>query len=70
MVRVQGAHSGPLPSLQLRELERIAIAEAMRRFDGNKRKAAEALGVALKTLYNKLNSSPEPDEITDDEPVV
>jgi DNA-binding NtrC family response regulator len=69
-VRLQGAHSGPLPSLQLRELERIAIAEAMRRFDGNKRKAAEALGVALKTLYNKLNSSPEPDEITDDEPVV
>ncbi len=58
--------SGPLPSLSLRELERLAIAEAMRRFDGNKRKAAEALGVALKTLYNKLNATPAEGE--DDEP--
>ncbi len=51
------AQSGPLPTLSLRELEKTAIQEAMRRFDGNKRKAAEALGVALKTLYNKLNAS-------------
>lgn len=50
------AAAGPLPTLSLRELEKTAIAEAMRRFDGNKRKAAEALGVALKTLYNKLNA--------------
>ncbi len=50
------AATGPLPTLSLRELEKTAIAEAMRRFDGNKRKAAEALGVALKTLYNKLNA--------------
>jgi DNA-binding NtrC family response regulator len=54
--RPVGAGSGPLPTLSLRELERMAITEAMRRFDGNKRKAAEALGVALKTLYNKLNA--------------
>lgn len=66
-VRLQGAVTGPLPSLQLRELERLAIAEAMRRFEGNKRKAAEALGVALKTLYNKLNAAPEPGDETDDE---
>jgi two-component system NtrC family response regulator len=48
---------GQLPTLLLRDLEMLAIQEAMRRFDGNKRKAAEALGVALKTLYNKLNAS-------------
>src|SRR5262249_11030960 len=58
-VRPAGAGAGPLPSLQLRELERLAIAEAMRRFQGNKRRAAEALGVALKTLYNKLNAAPD-----------
>jgi len=58
----QQTEGGPLPSLSLRELERLAIAEAMRRFDGNKRKAAEALGVALKTLYNKLNATPTGDE--------
>ena len=50
------ASCGPLPTLSLRELERMAIAESMRRFEGNKRKASEALGVALKTLYNKLNA--------------
>ena len=53
--------AGPLPTLSLRELERMAIQEAMRRFDGQKRKAAEALGVALKTLYNKLNAEPDED---------
>src|SRR5262249_38336097 len=58
-VRPAGAGGGPLPSLQLRELERLAVAEAMRRFQGNKRRAAEALGVALKTLYNKLNAAPD-----------
>ncbi len=58
--------TGPLPTLSLRELERLAIAEAMKRFDGNKRKAAEALGVALKTLYNKLNATLPEGEV--DEP--
>jgi hypothetical protein len=53
-----GAGPGPLPSLQLRELERLAI--------------AEALGVALKTLHNKLNAAPDAtpevgDEAGDDE---
>ncbi len=56
---------GPLPTIQLRELESLAIDEAMRRFAGNKRKAAEALGVALKTLYNKLNAA-APDAVDED----
>jgi len=32
-----------------------AIQEALRRHGGNKPKAAEELGISLKTLYNKLN---------------
>ena len=39
----------------LAELERKHIATALERFGGNKTKAAQALGVSLKTLYNKLN---------------
>ncbi|MBK8098537.1 MAG: sigma-54-dependent Fis family transcriptional regulator [Planctomycetes bacterium] len=53
----QRAAATTLPTLEIRELERLAITEAMRRFGGSKRKAAEALGVALKTLYNKLNAA-------------
>jgi two-component system response regulator FlrC len=43
-----------LPTLRLEALEQRAIEDAMRRMDGDKRRAAEALGIALKTLYNKL----------------
>jgi len=53
---------GALPTLELAELERLAIAAALQRFDGNKTKAAQALGIALKTLYNRLNAAEEPPE--------
>jgi two-component system NtrC family response regulator len=39
----------------LRELEMAAIHQALERHKGNKPKAAEELGISLKTLYNKLN---------------
>lgn len=42
-----------LPTLRLRDLEQLAIDAALKRHDGNKRRAAEELGIALKTLYNK-----------------
>ena len=42
--------------MTLRELEMEAIHDALERHDGNKPKAAEELGISLKTLYNKLNS--------------
>ena len=51
--------SGELPTLDLHALETLAIGKAMTRFDGNKPKAAAALGIALKTLYNKLNAAEE-----------
>jgi DNA-binding NtrC family response regulator len=41
----------------LREIELQAIYDALDRHDGNKPKAAEELGVSLKTLYNKLNQA-------------
>ena len=48
--------AGPMT---LRDLEMLAIKRAMDRHDGSKPDAAEELGVSLKTLYNKLNSSEE-----------
>jgi len=41
----------------LREMEMQAIYEALSRHNGNKPKAAEELGISLKTLYNKLNQA-------------
>ncbi len=48
--------AGPMT---LRDLEMVAIENALRRNDGNKPAAAEELGVSLKTLYNKLNAAEE-----------
>lgn len=43
----------------LREIEMQAIYEALDRHQGNKPKAAQELGISLKTLYNKLNQAAE-----------
>lgn len=51
---------GALPTLDLDQLERLAIQEAMRRTQGNKPQAAKLLGVALKTLYNRLHAQGDP----------
>jgi DNA-binding NtrC family response regulator len=42
------------PTLRLHDLERWAISEAMRQTAGNKRRAAELLGISRDTLYRKL----------------
>ncbi|MGB3965081.1 MAG: sigma-54 dependent transcriptional regulator, partial [Planctomycetota bacterium] len=47
-----------LPTLDLQALEAIAIRQALARCQGNKTKAAAVLGIALKTLYNKLAAEP------------
>ena len=46
--------AGPM---SLREMEMQAIYAAIERHDGNKARAADELGISLKTLYNKLNSA-------------
>ncbi|MYK40590.1 MAG: sigma-54-dependent Fis family transcriptional regulator, partial [Gemmatimonadetes bacterium] len=43
----------PLPSLKDRERE--AIEQALDRVGGNRRKAADILGISTRTLYRKLN---------------
>lgn len=51
----RAAGGGELPTVNLRELEMLAIHAALDRHDGSKPAAADELGVSLKTLYNKLN---------------
>ena len=43
--------------MTLREIELVAIYQSLERHQGNKPKAAEELGISLKTLYNKLNQA-------------
>jgi DNA-binding NtrC family response regulator len=41
--------------MKLKDMEVLAVQEAVSRHGGNKPAAAEELGISLKTLYNKLN---------------
>ena len=55
------AYPAGLP-LDLCSLEKLAIAEALRRTGGNRTKAAQLLGIGLRTLRSRLNDgSPEGD---------
>ena len=46
--------AGALPTLDIEELERLAVHAALEKHAGNKRAAAAELGVSPKTLYSKL----------------
>ena len=54
--RLRLVTSKPSGPMTLRELEMLAINEALDRSD-SKQKAAEELGISVKTLYNKLNAA-------------
>ena len=45
----------PLPTME--EAEDALIAEALRRFDGNRRQSADALGISERTLYRKIKEA-------------
>jgi DNA-binding NtrC family response regulator len=49
-----GTFPAQLP-LELAELERLAISEALRRTGGNRTRAAQLLGIGLRTLRSRLN---------------
>jgi DNA-binding NtrC family response regulator len=55
-LRPAGAGRPGLPTLNLEELEAIAIAAALEKHKGDKPDAARELGIALRTLYNKLKA--------------
>ena len=42
--------------LSIAEVERRLILATLTQSEGNKNKAAEILGISLKTLYNRLNA--------------
>ena len=44
----------PLAGQTLETIEQAAIEQTLKRFDGNKTKAAHALGIAASTLYEKI----------------
>lgn len=50
------------PTITLHELEKRYIVEALKHFEGNKTQAANALGITIKTLYNKLHEYGEFDK--------
>jgi DNA-binding NtrC family response regulator len=40
--------------MSIRDVEKTLIEKTLDHFDGNKKLTAEALGISLKTLYNRL----------------
>jgi DNA-binding NtrC family response regulator len=59
------AHPVAVAGQTLEQLEKAAIADALQRADGNRTKAAKALGIAPSTLYDKIRryglKPPEPE---------
>ena len=52
-VQPEGVAHTP-PSLSLDHIERTAIREALNRSGGNRRRAADSLGISERTLYRKI----------------
>jgi DNA-binding NtrC family response regulator len=52
--RAEKAERDVDPVVPLAELEKEAVCQALARFDGHRRRAAEALGISVRTLQNKI----------------
>jgi len=55
----QGAKRGLAAGRSISDVERELIERTLSHFDGDKKAAAETLGISLNTLYNRLNSYQE-----------
>lgn len=44
-----------IPTLTLFELEKVYLIEALKHHNNNKYQAAQSLGIAVKTLFNRLH---------------
>jgi len=55
------APQGIEPGRSIRDVERELIELTLAHFDGDKKAAAETLGISLNTLYNRLNAYRDPD---------
>ena len=42
------------PGMRMEDIEKAAIIAALERVDGNRRRAAEELGIGERTLYRKI----------------
>jgi DNA-binding NtrC family response regulator len=51
-----GAQQGLEPGRSIRDVERELIERTLDHFEGDKKAAAETLGISLNTLYNRLNA--------------
>ena len=49
------------PGMTMAEIERAAIQSALRETKGNRRRAAEMLGIGERTLYRKIKQYEESD---------
>lgn len=47
--------SGLHPGMSIKDVEKTLIEKTLEHFEGNKTQTAEALGISLKTLYNRLS---------------
>jgi DNA-binding NtrC family response regulator len=52
--RADRARQGALESLDLKTLERETIVRALAHWRGNRTRAAESLGISVRTLRNKI----------------
>ena len=55
-----------MPGTTMAEIERRAIDAALRETRGNRRKAAQMLGIGERTLYRKLKEQPGGDVAAED----
>ncbi len=51
------------PGMSMAEIERAAIESALRETRGNRRRAAEMLGIGERTLYRKLREYQVPESL-------